>query len=117
MSQKAYIKVSLASLLSGILLLVAIGTIHPSTSKYFAVLAAILSVTGLFIMLYWNTRSHKWMCSKCGSVFRISMRDNLFGISLGPNSKHLFCSNCGRKTTCVAIVQNKEYGHNGTGTN
>ena len=61
------------------------------------------SFIGIYTLMYWNTVSYQWICTDCGRHFDITLKQNIFGVNIGVNSKMLYCSNCQKKTICQGI--------------
>ena len=52
------------------------------------------------ILLYWSTVNFTWKCQKCGTGFRINLKQNITGKNLGGDEKELYCPSCQKKTVC-----------------
>ena len=67
----------------------------------------IISIIGLFIgfviLMIWSTNSYKWVCDKCGEIFEITLKQNIFGVNSGVNYKSLYCPKCHKKTMCKGM--------------
>lgn len=55
---------------------------------------------GIGLLLYWSTSNFIWKCEKCGNEFKITTKQNIFGMNMGVNNKMLYCPNCKSKTEC-----------------
>jgi len=63
---------------------------------------------GIILLVHWNTISYRWACSKCGSIFDISMFQNFIGINGGINHKYLYCPNCMKRTWCNGVPKGNQ---------
>lgn len=89
----------LVSYLGLFLILISIILAFASFSK---IIIAILAFGGLFIFVFFAAKSTTFVCSECGTEFKVTPIDFFFGLNTG-NSKLLKCPHCGIRNTCSPL--------------
>lgn len=73
------------------------------TSILVFVISLIFFITGIALIMNWSTNSYRWVCSECGGNFKITLKENLFGVNCGVNNKKIYCPKYHKKTICKGI--------------
>lgn len=97
MKNKPYLLGSLVVICLSTITLTSAGGNPQQEGAFFAALIGLC--LGTLMLVYWNTVSYKWVCSKCGENFRITLWQNLTGIN-ALTRKRLHCPQCKQKTWC-----------------